>query len=165
MSRESLLPAAFALLAQNGVPQNGERGGTGCQPLRYRSLFLREIAPAEPVEAREAPVRRPPLAAVLHGQSCQVGVGSIRAADAGLQHQVSEDHPVPWAWLDPAHLGLRGQGLDKAEHLLWSRGRLEDPGIAADPHDRGEDELTERHFSGKERSRSNSPRQTSAWCG
>src|SRR3982751_926077 len=115
---------------------------------RPSSRSRREIAPAETGKAGEAAVRRPPLAAVLHGEGCKVGVGGIRAANAGSQHKVPEDRPVARTWLNPAYLGLRGQGVDVAEYLLRGRRGLEDPGIAADPHNRGEDELADRHFPG-----------------
>ena len=55
---------------------------------------------------------------------------------------------MPRTGLDTAHLGLRGQRLDIEEHLLWGRCGLEDPRIAADPHNRRENELTESHLSG-----------------
>jgi len=104
-----------------------------------------EVAPAEPRKAREAPVRCPPLAAVLHGESCQVAVGGVGAANPGFQHKVPENRPVARTWLDPTRLGLRCQDLDKAKHLCGSRCRSEDPGVAADPHNCGEDQLTEGH--------------------
>jgi hypothetical protein len=42
-----------------------------------------EVAPVEPGKPGESSVRRPPLAAVLHGEGCEVGVGGVRAANAG----------------------------------------------------------------------------------
>jgi len=76
-----------------------------------------EIAPAEAGKPCEVPVRRPPFASVFDGERGKVGVGGVRAANAGTQDQVLEDRPVPRTRRDPPHLRLGPKGIHEREHL------------------------------------------------